>query len=137
MLKDFLIVGAGSFAGGGMRLLVSRLVDSRVAEAMARTSLPAACSIPAGTLAVNVLGCMAIGFLSGLPSGSGLLSPQMKAFLTTGFCGGFTTFSTFINENSAMMRADNFGGIAIYTAASLALGFIALWAGHCAARMAQ
>ena len=135
MIKDFLIVGMGSFLGGGLRLVVSRFVDTRAADMALRLPLPAACAIPAGTLAVNVLGCLAIGFLSGLHPGSSGLPPQVRVFLTTGFCGGFTTFSTFISENSAMMREDNFTGIAAYTAASLALGFGALLAGNWAARM--
>lgn len=135
MLKEFLIVGAGSFFGGGLRFVVSRFFDVHVASAMARTQLPAACCVPAGTLAVNVLGCFLIGFVSGIPSDNGLLSPHTRLFLTTGFCGGFTTFSTFINENSAMMRSNNLTGIAVYILASLAIGFIALLAGNWAARL--
>ena len=65
-----------------------------------------------------------------------MLPPQARAFLTTGFCGGFTTFSTFISENTSMMRADNLTGMAAYIATSLMLGFMAFAAGQWAARMA-
>lgn len=136
MLKDFLIVGAGSFVGGGLRMLVSRYVDSHVAAAVARASVPAAMGLPLGTLAVNSLGCFAIGFVAGLPAAGGMLPPQARAFLTTGFCGGFTTFSTFISENTSIMRADNLTGMAAYIATSLMLGFMAFAAGQWAARMA-
>ena len=135
MIKDFLIVGMGSFLGGGLRLVVSRFVDTHAAALALRLPLPAAYGIPAGTLAVNVLGCLAIGFLSGLHPVGAPLPQQVRVFLTTGFCGGFTTFSTFISENSAMMREDNFTGIAAYITVSLALGFGALMIGNWAARM--
>lgn len=135
MLKEFIIVGAGSFFGGGLRLIVSRFFDVHVTSVIARTQLPAACCMPAGTLAVNVLGCFLIGFVTGIPSGNAMLSPHTRLFLTTGFCGGFTTFSTFINENSTMMRSDSLTGIAVYILTSLAIGFIALFAGNWAARL--
>lgn len=61
-------------------------------------------SFPWGTLTVNVLGSLLIGLLAGL-SGRGLLSPELKLLLVTGFCGGFTTFSTFANESFGMMKA--------------------------------
>ena len=134
MFRDFLIVGMGSFLGGGLRLVVSRIVDAHAASAAMRLPVPAAYALPMGTLAVNVLGCLAIGFISGLPAEGVQLPHHVRVFLTTGFCGGFTTFSTFINESSAMAGECNFTGIAAYVAASLALGFAALalgnWAAH-------
>ena len=87
-MKEVLIVSIGSFFGGGMRYWVSKMVQSCTVIAF-----------PFGTMAVNVAGCLIIGFLSGLNwREGGWMSPSAKLLLTTGFCGGFTTFSTFMNE---------------------------------------
>ncbi|MCI6617638.1 MAG: fluoride efflux transporter CrcB [Prevotella sp.] len=124
MFKEFLLVGCGSFFGGGLRFVVSRLMQ-------AWTLAP----YPWGTFTVNVLGCLLIGFLTGLPAAGQWLSPQTRLFLTTGFCGGFTTFSTFMNENHALLREDHFSVVTLYVLASLLVGFLAVLAGHHAARM--
>ena len=83
-MKEVLIVSIGSFFGGGLRYWISKMVQS--------------CSLiafPFGTMTVNVLGCFIIGFLSGISwNGGGWMNPSTKLLLTTGFCGGFTTFST-------------------------------------------
>lgn len=118
MLKDFLLVGLGSFLGGGSRLLVSRLMSQWMTT-----------PFPLGTFAVNVLGCLLIGFLSGLPSG-GALSPASRLVLTTGFCGGFTTFSTFMNEGVALLKDGNMSVLAAYIVGSLAVGFLAVLGGQ-------
>ena len=85
-------------------------------------------SFPWATFAVNVLGCLLIGLFTGL-SASGHLPAQWKLVLITGFCGGFTTFSTFINENY-LLGKDHLLMLAIYTLASLVLGMVALVAGY-------
>ena len=93
-MKELLLVSIGSFFGGGMRFWISKMVQSYTFIAF-----------PFGTMTVNVLGCLIIGFLSGLNwNGGGLLSPSVKMLLTTGFCGGFTTFSTFMNEGYGLMK---------------------------------
>jgi len=119
MLKDFVLVGTGSFFGGGLRYLVARWVQ-----------LFPAMNFPLATFIVNVLGCFIIGVLYGLKWDTALMSPATKLLLTTGFCGGFTTFSTFMNECGALSRNGNLPMMAIYMFASLAVGFIALIAGN-------
>lgn len=119
MLKDFFIVGLGSFFGGGARFIVSKIVQSW-------TVIP----FPLGTFAVNVLGCLLIGFFSGLNYGGGWMSPSTKLILTTGFCGGFTTFSTFMNENASLIKDGNYAWTALYIAGSLIIGFVAVVIGH-------
>ncbi|WP_306302531.1 fluoride efflux transporter CrcB [Prevotella corporis] len=96
MLKGFLLVGIGSFLGGGLRFLVSRMTAEWVAT-----------PFPLATFAVNIIGCLVIGYVSGLPLG-GWLSADTRLILTTGFCGGFTTFSTFMNENTSLMKNGDF-----------------------------
>ena len=118
-MKEILIVSIGSFFGGGMRYWISKMVQSSTLIAF-----------PFGTMTVNVLGCLIIGFLSGLNwNGGGWMSPSTKLLLTTGFCGGFTTFSTFMNENY-LLGKDSMLMLALYTIASLALGMAALVAGY-------
>ena len=57
-------------------------------------------SFPYGTLAVNLLGCLIIGFLAALAEEKFLLGPNARLLLMVGFCGAFTTFSTFIFETA-------------------------------------
>ena len=109
-MKELLLVCIGSFFGGGLRYLVGKAVQSWVAV-----------SFPWGTMTVNVIGCFLIGLLSGLSLG-GQISPTTKLVLVTGFCGGFTTFSTFMNENLLFGRDGAMLSAVLYTLLSLALG---------------
>lgn len=124
-MKEVLIVSIGSFFGGGMRYWISKLVQSCTVIAF-----------PFGTMAVNVAGCLIIGFLSGLNwREGGWMSPSAKLLLTTGFCGGFTTFSTFMNEGAGLMKEENYLYMMLYLFGSLALGLIAVLAGHYLAKI--
>ena len=117
-MKELLLVCIGSFFGGGARYLVSKAIQSW-----------AAISFPWGTMTVNVVGCFLIGLLSGLSLG-GHISPTTKVILVTGFCGGFTTFSTFMNESLVLGREGAMPTAILYTLASLALGSIAVFIGY-------
>ena len=122
-MKELLLVSIGRFFGGEMRYLAA-LLQNRLMT----TSAVACGSFPWATFAVNVIGCLLIGLLTGIAS-SGHLPAQWKLVLVTGFCGGFTTFSTFMNENY-LLGKDNMMMLAIYTISSLALGMAALIAGY-------
>ena len=126
MLKEFFIVGAGSFMGGGARFVVSKALQTLVA-------MP----FPLGTFVVNVTGCLLIGFFSALNYGGGYMTPATKLLLTKGFCGGFTTFSTFVNEGSALGRDGHFAWLALYIIGSLAVGFLCLLAGNMISKVLQ
>lgn len=117
-MKDVLLVFVGSGLGGSLRYLVSKLLTALVAT-----------PFPLGTFAVNVLGCLIIGYVSAIPAGHGWLSPSARLLLTTGFCGGFTTFSTFMKEGDSLLAAHMPLLSAAYLAASIALGMVAVWAG--------
>ena len=77
---------------------------------------------------VNILGSLFIGLLIGMVN-KGAISPEMKLLLVTGFCGGFTTFSTFANESLGMMKAGDVLMTAIYIGASIVVGILAVWGG--------
>ena len=120
MLKQLLLVGTGGFVGSILRYAVGRALGG----------IPWL-SLPWGTLAVNVAGCFLIGILSGLPTP---LSAHARLVLITGLCGGFTTFSTFMNENLTLANGSQVLTALLYTAASLLLGAIAVWGGYALAR---
>jgi fluoride exporter len=119
MLRLLLIIGSGSFIGGILRFLVARFVQSHALSAF-----------PLGTLIVNVAGCFLIGIFYGLSERGNLMNAELRMFLTVGFCGGFTTFSTFANENIILLREGDFFYFALYTALSVFLGFLATFAGN-------
>lgn len=115
-LPALLWVGLGSMAGGMARYALSRAVNSL-------TMLP----LWGGTMAVNIAGCFLLGIVYGLceryhPGGHAL-----RLFLTVGFCGGFTTFSTFIHENFTALTGGRFLETAAYASLSLLLGLAAMW----------
>jgi CrcB protein len=118
MIKTLLLVGAGGFLGSVSRFLASRLIQS---------NLPSA--FPFGTFFVNITGCLLIGLIYGFSDRTSLLTPGWKMFLAAGFCGGFTTFSTFANENLALLRDGNFFHFALYSGLSVFLGITATFFG--------
>lgn len=122
-MKEIFIVACGSFVGGGLRYSVSRLM-----------ALYLSTTFPWATWTVNIIGCLLIGFISALPIGNGL-SVQSKLFLTTGLCGGFTTFSTFINESTLLLKTDNPLFLSLYILSSLAVGMIAVVIGNWLGRL--
>jgi CrcB protein len=72
-----------------------------------------------GTFCVNFAGSLLIGIVWGLSERYGWLSPPLRLFLATGFCGGYTTFSAFAYENVNLLQNGNYGISFIYTLASI------------------
>lgn len=120
MLRTCLYIGAGSFIGGIARYLLSRSV--LIKEGWWE-------GFPAGTLAVNVLGCLAIGLIYALAERSGSWNEDWKLFLTVGCCGGFTTFSTFSHECLRMLQQGQTATAFLYIFLSLILGIGAAFFG--------
>lgn len=116
--KNAIWVAMASGAGGALRYLAGRWLQS----------IPIG-AFPLPTLLVNTGGCLLMGVVSGLSARQGGLSPQTALLLTTGFCGGFTTFSAFAWENLQLMRTGSQPMAALYILASIALGLGAAWAG--------
>lgn len=86
-------------------------------------------SFPLGTFVVNILGCFLIGIFYALGEKGNLLTPEMRLFLTTGFCGGFTTFSTFAYENVNLLRTGDFVYAGLYLSGSIVLGIAGVYLG--------
>jgi len=118
MIKVLLFIGSGSFIGGVARFLTSRYIQNTVISAF-----------PFGTFVVNMLGCFLIGLFYGMSERGNVLSMETRMFLTVGFCGGFTTFSTFSGENVAMLRDGNILLVALYTSGSVFIGILATYLG--------
>jgi len=119
MVKLILYIGSGSFLGGIARYLASRAIQNAAVS-----------SFPWGTFAVNIAGCFLIGLLYGISERSSNPGTEWRMFLTVGFCGGFTTFSTFSLENVALMKDGNFLIMAIYASLSVFLGLFATYLGN-------
>ncbi len=84
MDRSIFLVGIGGFVGSVLRYLVSVAFANWLGS-----------PFPYATFAVNIAGCFVMGILFGLSERAGVLSPEMRALLMAGFCGGFTTFSAF------------------------------------------
>ena len=120
-MKQILLVFLGGGTGSILRYLISK-------------SLNNATILPLGTLVVNVLGSLLIGFILGLGYRQQMISANGMLLLATGFCGGFTTFSAFSYENQVFLKAGDFMSVGIYTISSLILGIAATFAGLYASR---
>ena len=86
-------------------------------------------NFPWGTFLVNITGCLLIGFFVGWALKTGNSRSDGILFLTTGFCGGFTTFSAFSLENIHLIRNNHWQQALAYTSASLVLGLLATFVG--------
>ena len=117
-MKQFLLVGLGGFIGSVARFWVSKL-----------NIYFHFLSIPMGTLTVNILGSFIIGFITGISATSELISPSLRLFLMVGICGGFTTFSSFTNENMTLIQNGQILSALLYTGLSIFLGFSAVYLG--------
>ena len=124
-MDKYLFVGTGGFVGAVLRYWVSSTVQQLSNSAL----------FPVGTLIVNVLGCLVIGFLSELAEEHGLFTAEARAFVFIGVLGGFTTFSTFGNETMNLLRNGQ-DTLALGNAAGhLILGLGGVWLGRTLAYM--
>ncbi|MEY8021285.1 fluoride efflux transporter CrcB [Muriicola sp. SD30] len=113
-MKHFLLVFLGGGIGSGLRFLISKFLN------------PYFSSFFLGTFSVNIIGCFLIGLILGIATKSAALNNTFLIFLTIGFCGGFTTFSSFALENYGMLREGQIFSFLIYTLSSILAGILAV-----------
>jgi CrcB protein len=118
MIRTLLFVGVGGFLGSISRYLVSWAMQQWVIA-----------PVPYATLSVNTLGSLFIGLIYGFSERGYLLNSDLRLFLAVGFCGGFTTFSTFSHENLMLLRDGQGLHFILYAFGSMALGLASVVAG--------
>ncbi len=116
---NLLLIGAGGFLG-----TIARYSIGIVFETKEQLN-----SFPYSTFIVNLLGSLILGIIVGFTYHSEIIKPEIKLFLTIGFCGGFTTFSTFIFENYQLAKGSQLFTLFSYTLLSVLLGFVFLYVG--------
>ncbi|WP_309641585.1 fluoride efflux transporter CrcB [Flavobacterium sp.] len=118
MLRTLLLIALGGGIGSMLRYLTSVVIEKYYNAVF-----------PLATLIVNILGCLLIGIIMGLLEKNQLTNSSMKWLFVTGFCGGYTTFSTFGYENIALLQSQHSGLAFLYIAASVIVGLAAVWLG--------
>ena len=116
-------IAAGSAIGGVSRYLIGGAVQRAGGS-----------GFPIGTLVVNLTGSFLLGLFLRYAVDTPMLTPEWRAFLTVGFCGGYTTFSTFSYEAVALMEDGQWSWAAAYVGLSLVLSLAATMVGFAAAR---
>jgi CrcB protein len=117
-LRNILLIGTAGGVGSIFRYLCQKYLYAWYPH-----------PFPFGTFAVNLLGCFLIGLFYSLSERGNLLSPEWRLMLVTGFCGGYTTFSTFAYENITLLRRGDFLYFGLYAAGSVLLGILFTYLG--------
>lgn len=118
MGTNILIVGMGGGVGSILRYLCQKWINEAYQH-----------NFPLATFLVNIFGCLLIGVFYALGEKGNILSPQTRLLLVTGFCGGFTTFSTFAFENMNLLRTGDSFYFLLYAVGSVVLGIAAVYLG--------
>lgn len=116
-MKNLILIFIGGGFGSVLRYVIGKWLNNSEN------------GIPYGTFAANILGSLLIGLILGYAAKSETISQNHTLLLATGFCGGFTTFSTFAYENHLFLKSGDFTSFALYTIASFVIGFLAVFAG--------
>jgi CrcB protein len=106
--------------GGALGSVCRYLLSSAVLRALGTL-------FPAGTFVVNVIGCLLFGAIAGATQERLSLSPEMRALLMAGVLGGFTTFSSYMNESFVLVREGQFVWAGLNLAGQVVTGFLAFW----------
>ena len=121
-MRLFLYVAVGAGLGGVARFALAGFVQQR-----------AGADFPAGTLVINLTGSFLLGVLIRYALQSTSVSPELRAMLTTGFCGGYTTFSTFSYETAVLLEDGEYGRAGLYVGVSVIGALLATLAGFACA----
>ncbi|MBD79381.1 MAG: fluoride efflux transporter CrcB [Crocinitomicaceae bacterium] len=118
MWNNFLLIFLGGGLGSVLRFVIAQYITRKIES-----------GIPWGTLVVNIAGSLILGALTGFIHKMNLSGSQYTIFFTIGFCGGFTTFSTFAFENMQLIKNGDWTQVILYTLASVILGILAAFVG--------
>jgi len=118
-----LYVAIGSAVGGVARWVIGNWIQLR-----------SGAGFPFGTLAVNTTGALLLGIIVRVAIGTQSMGPEMRLLLATGFCGGYTTFSTFSYETAVMLEQGEYGRATTYVLASVFASLLAMFLGFMIAR---
>lgn len=118
MIKQLVLVGLGGAFGSILRFLTSMFTLKYHVGLF-----------PLGTFLVNIVGCLLIGLFIGVSERNQLMGADLRLLLVTGFCGGYTTFSTFSSENLQLIQNGNYVMFVFYTLLSIFLGILAVYVG--------
>jgi CrcB protein len=111
-------IAAGGALGSVCRFLLTGVVQRQLGT-----------GFPYGTLVVNVTGSLLLGILLRYSLDTPGVSPEARALLATGFCGGYTTFSAFSYETMALLQAGDYRRAVGYAVASVVISLLAMYAG--------
>lgn len=118
MLKTIIYIALGGATGSVLRYLTAIVINKYWSN-----------NFPLATFLTNILGCFLIGFIIGFLEKNNLTDSNLKWILITGFCGGFTTFSTFGYENLTLIQNQNTFLALLYIGSSIFIGIITVWFG--------
>jgi CrcB protein len=118
-LKEIIIIFIGGGLGSLSRFVLGRWIINNAEH-----------PFPFGTFIVNIMACLILGFVIGLADHKGELGPLPRLFWTIGFCGGFSTFSTFSNETLRLFQEGQFMTMLLYISFSVVLCVTAVFGGQ-------
>ncbi|MBO3700715.1 fluoride efflux transporter CrcB [Roseivirga sp. E12] len=119
MLKNLIIVGVGGGVGSALRYLLQETLHKQIENFE-----------PYGTFVVNIIGCLLLGLLAGYAEQERLINTSMNLLLISGFCGGFTTFSTFAHQGNALFISSKPIQAILYIGLSVIIGLLAAYFGY-------
>jgi CrcB protein len=123
LVRTFWAIAIGAALGGVARYYLGSAVQQRVGV-----------TFPWGTLLINVSGSLLLGFIVRYALATPSVSVEMRALLTTGFCGGYTTFSTYSYETAALLEDGQYQRAGLYAVGSMVIALAATFCGFILAR---
>jgi len=123
MTKIAWYVAIGSGIGGVVRLFLGSFIQQRAGS-----------SFPLGTLIINITGSFILGFIIRYALATPSITPEIRALLTTGFCGGYTTFSTYSFETATLIEDGRYERASLYILLSVGVALLGTFGGFATAR---